>query len=160
MTLFDDAFDFTIGNEGGYVNDPYDKGGETKWGISQRSYPRITIKTLTKEQAKAIYHNDYWKPEYDKFLSKDLAVRLFDMAVNSGPYNAEITLQKAINHCGGNIEEDGYVGMGTINAANAAHHGWLLERFRVERSKYYAVCVENKPTDLKFLKGWILRNYK
>ncbi len=160
MTTFDEAFNFTIGNEGGYVNDPYDKGGETKWGISQRSYPRLSIKSLTKEQAKSIYHNDYWKPAYDELLNKDLSIRLFDMAINSGAYNAEITLQKAINHCGGNIVEDGDIGMVSIKSSNLAHQGWLLERFRVERSKYYADCVDRKPNDLKFLKAWIFRNYR
>jgi len=48
--------------EGGYVDDPTDRGGETKYGISKRSYPQLDIKNLTLEQALEIYRKDYWKP--------------------------------------------------------------------------------------------------
>lgn len=158
-SLFDKAFDFVIGNEGFYVNNPNDSGGETKWGISKKSFPNLDIKNLTKEQAKAIYKNGYWKREYDLLSNRDLAIRVFDMGVNSGTFNAEMTLQKAINHCGGNIVEDGDIGQLTLKEANLCHAGWLIERFRVERSKYYADCVQKRPKDLDFLKGWIFRNY-
>ena len=57
---FDKAFEFTIGVEGGYVNDPSDPGGETKFGVSKKSYPNLDIKNLTITQAKEIYYKDYW----------------------------------------------------------------------------------------------------
>ena len=60
MSNFDRAFRFLIGEEGGYVNDPADPGGETKFGISKRAYPQLDIKSLTLDQAKAIYRRDYW----------------------------------------------------------------------------------------------------
>lgn len=50
-----------INREGVYVNDPYDPGGETKYGICKRSYPNLNIKELTLEEAKKIYHRDFWK---------------------------------------------------------------------------------------------------
>ena len=46
--------------EGGYVNNPNDRGGETKYGISKRAYPNVDIKNLTLDKAKQIYYNDYW----------------------------------------------------------------------------------------------------
>ena len=49
---FETAFRFTLGHEGGYVDDPRDPGLETKYGISKRSYPAVDIKALTLEQAK------------------------------------------------------------------------------------------------------------
>ena len=52
---FEDAFDRLISHEGGYVNDPLDPGGETKFGISKRSYPTLDIAALTREDARAIY---------------------------------------------------------------------------------------------------------
>ncbi|MFX6884101.1 glycosyl hydrolase 108 family protein, partial [Acinetobacter baumannii] len=58
---FDQAFDRLIGNEGGYVNNPADPGGETQWGISKRAYPNVNIRDLTREQAKAIYRRDVWQ---------------------------------------------------------------------------------------------------
>ena len=60
MELFDKAMNFVGLMEGGYVNDPIDKGGETKYGISKRSYPNLDIKNLTKEQAREIYYKDFW----------------------------------------------------------------------------------------------------
>ena len=58
--IWNKAFDMVIGNEGGYVNDPYDKGRETKYGISKKQYPHVDIPSLTLEQARDIYHKDYW----------------------------------------------------------------------------------------------------
>ena len=159
-SLFYKAFDFVIGNEGFYVNNSNDSGEETKWGISKKSFPSLDIKSLTKEQAKVIYKNGYWKREYDLLSNPNLAIRVFDMGVNSGTFNAEISLQKAINHCGGKLTEDGDIGSLSLKEANNCHQGWLLERFRVERSKYYADCVEERPKNINFLKGWIFRNYK
>ena len=58
---FDLAIPIVLENEGGYVNDPADPGGETKYGISKRSYPALDIKNLTVEQATAIYLRDFWQ---------------------------------------------------------------------------------------------------
>ena len=48
MTTFEQIIDGVLEHEGGYVNDPYDKGGETKFGIAKRWYPDVDIKNLTK----------------------------------------------------------------------------------------------------------------
>ena len=39
------ASDWILQTEGGYVNDPADPGGETKYGISKKAYPTVDIKT-------------------------------------------------------------------------------------------------------------------
>jgi lysozyme family protein len=57
---FNGAFEILIGHEGGYVDHPDDPGGETKYGISKRSYPEVNIAALTLDKAKAIYREDYW----------------------------------------------------------------------------------------------------
>jgi lysozyme family protein len=157
--LFDKAFDFVIGNEGGYVNDRYDAGGETKWGISKKQYPNLDLKNLTQEQAKEIYKKDYWSPIYDQLNNPNLAIRVFDMAVNSGVRNAHFILQKAVNACGGSLTLDGDLGKKTLHAANQLHSGFLLERFRVERYNFYKRCVDTSPVRIKFLKGWMGRAY-
>ena len=54
---FDKAFEILIGHEGGYVNHPDDPGGETKFGISKRSYPDVNIAALTLDDSKLIYFN-------------------------------------------------------------------------------------------------------
>ena len=48
---FDRAFELLIGSEGGYVNDPHDPGGETKYGISKRSYPTLDIASRIQQTA-------------------------------------------------------------------------------------------------------------
>ena len=70
----------------GYVNDPHDPGGETKYGISQRAYPKINIKELSLEDALALYYRDYW--HVAKSLEFPLSICVFDCAVNQGTKRA------------------------------------------------------------------------
>ena len=60
MKNFNEIIEQVLEHEGGYVNDPKDLGGETKYGITKRFYPGVNIKELTKEKAKQIYKDDYW----------------------------------------------------------------------------------------------------
>src|SRR5574343_326744 len=75
---FDQAFDRLIGHEGGYVFDPHDPGGETKFGISKRAYPALDIAALTLADAKAIYRRDYWDGAQCDRLPPDLAFDRFN----------------------------------------------------------------------------------
>ena len=68
---FEEIIDHVIDHEGGYVNDPKDLGGETKYGISKRWYPEINIKDLTIDDAKNIYYEDYWVPSRAQDLPED-----------------------------------------------------------------------------------------
>ena len=54
------AINHTLELEGGYVNDPNDSGGQTKYGISKKAYPDLDIPNLTIAQAMEIYRKDYW----------------------------------------------------------------------------------------------------
>ena len=81
---FDIAFERVIGHEGGYVDDPNDPGGETKFGVSKRSYPDVDIASLTVEDAKAIYRRDYWERAGCHKLPGRVAFQVFDCAINSG----------------------------------------------------------------------------
>ncbi len=81
---FEKAMEFVLKWEGGYSNDPNDPGGETKYGISKRSYPNEDIKNMTLERAKEIYYQNYWlKSDCDKF-SYPMNIIIFDTAVNMG----------------------------------------------------------------------------
>jgi lysozyme family protein len=75
---------FVLRWEGGYVDDPRDPGGETKYGISKRSYPHLNIKSLTKEQAAEIYKTDYWNKVGGDTLPFPFDIIVFDTAVNCG----------------------------------------------------------------------------
>lgn len=85
MSFFDAAFQVVVGIEGGYVNDPLDPGGETKYGISKRAYPNLNIANLTLEDAKAIYRRDYWDRCACDTMPWERAICVFDCAVNEGP---------------------------------------------------------------------------
>lgn len=112
--VFDAAFKTLIGHEGGYVNDPRDPGGETKFGISKRAHPKEDIRNMTLERAKEIYLADYWIPAGCDRLPPDIAFDLFDTAVNSGVRPAVMMLQEALG-----ATMDGVVGPVTIAKAKA-----------------------------------------
>ena len=96
-TTFNEIIEIVLEHEGGYVNDPDDAGGETKYGIAKRWYPNVDIKNLTKEQAKHIYHTDYWKPAKCDSVPPKLRHIYFDMCVNFGRRGAVKVLQQAAN---------------------------------------------------------------
>lgn len=129
--VWDSAFDITIGFEGGYVNDPNDAGGETKYGISKRAYPNLDIKNLTIEQAKEIYHRDYWERCKCDFIPDALSIALFDFAVNSGVKRAVRYLQRALD-----ITVDGVIGNQTIGACNRVPTRYVLNKYLDLRIKY------------------------
>jgi len=98
--VFRVAVDITLEHEGGYILDPDDPGGETRFGISKRSYPDIDIADLTREDARKIYFLDFWcAPKFDRLalIAPDLAIRLFDLGVNCGPQTAVKFLQRGVN---------------------------------------------------------------
>ena len=83
---FQKAVDDLIDNwEGGYVFDPNDPGGMTKYGICARSYPTLDIKNLSRDQAVAIYYRDFWQ-KYKLESTEDAAIRakVFNMGVLMG----------------------------------------------------------------------------
>ena len=109
---FSQAFDILLSpsHEGEYspprAGDP---GGETKFGISKRSYPHLDIPNLTREQVKPIYLHDYWGPAGCDAVPKLLKFSLFDFAVNSGCKPAVKELQKLVGDF-----PDGIIGPRTL----------------------------------------------
>jgi hypothetical protein len=83
MSYFDAAFSIVVGIEGGYVCDPKDPGGETKYGISKRRYPNEDVANLTLDRAKTLYRRDYWQAAWDA-LPWEQSLLMFDAAVNGG----------------------------------------------------------------------------
>ena len=112
---FSEAIAIVLKHEGGYVNDPDDPGGETNYGISNRSYPKYDIKNLTEEDAKDIYKQHYWDVSKVEKLKDELRLDYFDMCVNMGQRTAVKCLQKATNNAPGKmIAVDGRIGPNTI----------------------------------------------
>ena len=151
MPSFTEIIKKVLENEGGYVDDPDDPGGETNFGISKRSYPDLDIKNLTKEKAIEIYKKDYWFPSKAQTLPQDLRYHYFDMVVNAGQKSAVKALQMA---CGAVV--DGRIGSETIEKAQWIHE----ERLKAYRVLYYANLVLNKPELSKYWFGWFRRGTK
>ena len=153
-SIFDSAIEKTLAHEGGYVNDPADPGGETNYGISKRAYPHLDIATLTRDQAIAIYHRDYWTaPGIDQIQNPALAAKLFDLGVNMGTRRAVKQLQQAINHFYINLSIDGILGPATAATVNDFPHPTaLLMALKIEAGNHYIKL--GKP---RFLAGWLSR---
>ncbi len=129
---FDQAFTALIGNEGGYVNDPRDPGGETKYGISKRSYPGEDIAGLTLERAKEIYRRDFWGPSGCDAWPDALKFDVFDMAVNAGVKTAIKMLQRCVG-----AADDGVIGPQTAMKVQIAAPDWVSRRFTAQRIRFY-----------------------
>ncbi len=137
--------------EGGYVDDPTDRGGETKYGISKRSYPQLDIKNLTLDQALEIYRKDYWNPSRVEKLPDGLRDDYFDAVVNHGQGNAVKILQKAVNSTrGSKIAVDGKIGRNTIRESKRINK----ERFKAFRTLFYSAIVFKDESQERFYFGW------
>ena len=145
---FDTAFRFTIGHEGGYVNDVRDPGGETKFGISKRSYPNLDIKSLTLDQAQAIYKRDYWQQASCDRMPPVVAVAVFDAAVHHGPKTAVKLLQRALK-----VADDGEYGRITHGTLQSRDTNETLELLLSERAIYLTTC----PAWPTYKRGWLKR---
>lgn len=157
---FLDAVTIVLKDEGGYVWDKNDAGGETNFGISKRSYPNVDIKGLTKDGAIAIYYSDFWcKGPYETLADSALASKVFNTAVNAGQSRAIKLLQQAANAQGANLTVDGLAGPKTIAAINAMHGPSVLQSYRDAQAAFYLAIIAKDPTQAKFKNGWIKRAY-
>lgn len=137
-----------LGHEGGYVNLPADPGGETQWGIAKRSYPNVDIKALTREEAIAIYHRDFWGTVDGDQLPSALAFQALDAAVNHGVGTAVRWLQRAAG-----VADDGHFGPVSLAAVKAADPSDMVLKFLSYRLDFYT-RLATFPT---FGKGWVRR---
>lgn len=156
--VFDKAFELVLKYEGGYVNDPNDPGGETKYGICKRQYPNLDIENLTKEQAKEIYKKDYWNKIKGDDLPPRVAIFLLQCAVNVGVKTASKMLQRATRTFLKNKPGiDGIIGPKTIAAVKQVDEDKLLAELTVQQCRRYAhLCIKN-PKFAKYIKGWLRR---
>lgn len=157
MSWFDDAFEYTMRWEGGdtITEDPHDPGGLTKYGISQRAFPDLDIRSLTLNEAKHIYRLYYWDTLHlDSIKSYKKAIKLFDTAVNVGIHKATMLAQSTYNAIDptSNLYVDGRMGPLTLGAINIADTNAYLNEFCSQQERFYISL--NKP---RFIKGWTRR---
>lgn len=162
----------TLTYEGGYTNNPLDKGGETYRGISRKNNPNWigwrnvdllkasgTLKTgqtipLLESAVKDFYYSTYFqKNQFDKLNSIKVATALFDYAVHGG-YNVK-GLQTLLNSkFNEKLKVDGVIGSLTIAAINRANETKLLSEIMTWRKGYLNTVVTNNPSQQTFAQGW------
>ncbi|WAX22360.1 lysin A [Pseudomonas phage MiCath] len=163
-----------------YTNNPNDKGGPTKWGITQATARAFgytgDMQKLEYEQAFAIYKERYWfGPKYDQVdaISANLATILLDFGVNSGTGRASKCLQRALNTLNRqakdypDIETDGALGRISISALSefAKKRGasglvYLAEMVKAQRSVFLMEISERDQSQEEFSNGWQQRVFK
>jgi lysozyme family protein len=154
------AFDYVMYHEGGYVKDPKDTGGETKFGISKCSYPHLDIKNLTRDQACKIYFCDFWvKAKCENIDDENIATKFFDLAVHVGISQAVKLIQRALRAAGQTVVDDGIIGPVTLKAINKADPTDLLAALKSEAAGYYRLIASANQSQQRFIEGWLNRAY-
>ena len=171
-------------HEGGFVDDPVDRGGATNKGIIFNTFklyaetdlgiePTLeNLKSLTNEQAAVIYKKRFWNTiRADEIKNASLAYALYDFNVNAGS-NATEVLQSVLKSMGNSLTIDGKIGPKTIELINSQDSKKLFDKYKQARIDYYQKLVDAsvdkykkkypkatekdllKNTQKKFEKGW------
>ena len=152
---YTDIIKATIQREGGYNNIEGDAGGETKFGITKKSYPTLDIANLTEEQAIEIYRKDFIEKVNLHFLTNEkIFAKVFDVGVNMNPARAIRFLQEVVG-----AKVDGVLGAETANLANSSDEKLVIDGVRKLQILHYAKRVTNDQTQAKFMLGWVNRAY-
>lgn len=172
MADFEKAFELVMKNEGGYVNDPDDPGGETYKGVARNRNPSwpgwIRIDILRQKrgfpancetdrelqnEVGDLYQVNYWhKVRASQIDSQAVAQSVFDFAVNAGP----ITSAKLAQYvCGAKV--DGVIGAETLGKINDMDETFFLAQFALAKLARYVHICERNPKSKKFFYGWSRR---
>lgn len=168
-----------VAREGGYVNDPDDPGGATKYGVTIHTLRRLgldltgdgvvgvaDVRRLSRAQAVDIFIRHYFERPRIAALPVAVQASAFDMYVNAGN-NAVKILQRLLRDMGYAIAVDGAIGPQTIGAAGDAADPdpvALRDAYGVARRNYYFRLADGRPASRKYARtraggkgGWIRR---
>lgn len=168
-----------VAREGGYVNDPDDPGGATKYGVTLRTMRRLgleltednridaaDVKQISRAQAVEIYIEHYFTRPGIGNLPQVLQPSVFDMMVNAGS-NAIKVLQRLLTDMGYPCVPDGAIGPQTITAAQRAYEAaptYIADAYAIARRNYYYRLADARPASRKYARrldggkgGWITR---
>lgn len=168
-----------VAREGGFVNDPNDPGGATKYGVTVATLQRLglditgdgktdiaDVRALTPDRAVQIFTEYYFRRPRLGDLPEALQPSIFDMYVNAGA-NAVKILQQVLIDLAADLAEDGVLGPQTIAAAHAAaapDPALFADAYGIARRTYYYTLADARPQSRKYARrrdgskgGWILR---
>lgn len=171
----DDLIDDVIGREGGYSNHPADRGGATRWGITEavaRAHGyRGEMRAFPRDEAVTIYRRIYWlRPGFDRVATHAprVAAELFDTGVNMGPAVAVTFLQRALNALnrgasdypdlvsGTRIDDVTVAALRAFLARRRPHgEGVLMKALEALQGERYLDLAERRPANEAFLYGWL-----
>ena len=116
MADFKEAFDKTIGHEGGWNHRASDRGGETYKGIARRyhaeskvwryidlakqseNFPKNINHRRLEKYVEDFYRTEFWNPIKGFLIpDQDIANMVFDVAVNGGVTRASKYFQQILN---------------------------------------------------------------
>lgn len=175
----DEITEEIIRREGGYVNDPDDPGGATKYGVTLGTMKRLgldinhdgrinsrDVRALTQAQAANIFKKQYFEAPKIGMLPRPLQASVYDMYVNAGG-NAVKILQRMLGEFGFETLADGAIGPNTARMAELAFAEaptFLVDAYGIARRNYYYNLAEARPSLRKFARrrdggkgGWIAR---
>jgi lysozyme family protein len=150
---FEIAMKFVREAEGGLYNHPSDPAGLTNMGITQRDYPLIDIKSLTREGADEIFWQDYWLKSSAYLIPYPAYISFFDSVVNTGRKQANKFLQRVVG-----ATADGIVGPYTRSLLSKKDPVDVAYGIIDQRQTFYNNLAENRPKLAVFRKGWLARN--
>ncbi|GLT01599.1 hypothetical protein GCM10007897_29930 [Sphingobium jiangsuense] len=175
MTDINQLLDELIEREGGYSDHPADRGGPTRWGVTQ-AVARANgysgdMRHFPAERAKDIYKERYWRAPGFAAVAEHapgIAAELFDTGVNMGTGVAGAFLQRALNALNRNgrdypdMPADGRIGPVTLSALRAflkvrggTGEAVLLKAIEALQGERYIALAESRPANEAFLYGWI-----
>jgi len=158
---FEEAVKFTLGEEGGYVDDPRDRGGATKQGVTQASYDSWReshglgvqdVRLMPDSEVRDLYRERFWDAGHCDVLPSRLGVVHFDWCVNHGVSGALMTLQEALG-----VTADGVWGPKTALAAATGSTPATAIRYDLLRRQWYLRRAAEAPDQAAFLTGWLKR---
>jgi lysozyme family protein len=171
----DALIDAVIDREGRYVNHPADRGGPTRWGITEavaraQGYDG-DMRDLPRGEAVSIYRRVYWlRPGFDRVALRApaIAAELFDTGVNMGTAAATGFLQRALNALNRSARDypdiavDRTIGPRTLSALDgflqargAGGQIVLLRAMEALQGERYIALAERRPSQEAFLYGWL-----
>lgn len=164
---FEVILEDVLRHEGGYVDNPVDRGGPTNMGItipfladargvSKVSIEPCDIKNLTLDQARQAYHKNLWQRANIKLLPVPVDWFIFDWAVMSGPRVPIRLLQEYVG-----VKKDGVLGPVTAAAVRAKVQQQPAPATTEDLSHraivYFIRICKRDPSQIAFLEGWFNR---